>query len=375
MARVLKGLDGVNGGHIKRFAEVLRAEGVSAGRIYKYVVSLSRLSRVLGGKDFVLWSRGDVERVCVWLERQPFSPWTRQNYRVVLKRFFRWLRGGDDYPAEVKWIRTGLKAKDELLPDQLLTEEDVKRLVDAAEHIRDKAFIITLYESGGRVGELAAMKIGDVEFLERYATIVLRGKTGMRRIPIVAAMPYLLNWIENHPLKGRLDAPLWVAVGNINHGKRLSYGALAKILRVAAEKAKLKKHVHPHLLRHSRATFMAKRLTEAQMNVYFGWKQASRMPATYIHLSGRDVNEAVLGVYGLREPDKTDEVKLKPKECPRCRWLNMVNAQYCSRCGLILDVALTENMILYQEVLNREDLETLKSFLQQLKKGKIKVVG
>lgn len=371
LRRLLDGLSGVNADYIRSFAGFLRAEGVSVGRVYKYAVSLAKISGVMGGRDFASWGRNDVERFCVWLEQQPFSPWTRQNYRVVLKRFFKWLRGGDDYPPEVKWIRTSLKAKDELLPSQLLTEDDVKRLVDAADHIRDKAFIMTLYETGGRIGELANMRLCDVEFRERFATVVLKGKTGMRRIIVVAAMPYLLNWVENHPLKGCPEAPLWVGVGSLKRGEKIGYGGLARILRAAAEKAKLKKHVHPHLLRHSRATFMAKNLTEAQMNVYFGWRQGSRMPSTYVHLSGRDVDNAVLGVYGLKEVE-SEEPKLKPRECPRCRWLNTVDAKYCSRCGLILDVSIPLNDYIVETVaLKKEDYQALKELLNMIKRGKL----
>ncbi len=35
------------------------------------------------------------------------------------------------------------------------------------------------------------------------------------------------------------------------------------------------------------------------MNEIFGWKQGSDMPSIYVHLSSRDVNDAILGVYGL----------------------------------------------------------------------------
>jgi len=67
-------------------------------------------------------------------------------------------------------------------------------------------------------------------------------------------------------LKHDLDAPLWVNLGTVNRFKTMSYPALAKILKVAAERAELSKKVHPHKLRHSRATFLVSKLTEAQMN-------------------------------------------------------------------------------------------------------------
>ena len=61
-----------------------------------------------------------------------YSAWTKHDYKVCLKRFYKWLKGNDEvYPDEVKWIKTTLKRNQTLLPDDLLTEEEVKRVVDA----------------------------------------------------------------------------------------------------------------------------------------------------------------------------------------------------------------------------------------------------
>ncbi len=48
-------------------------------------------------------------------------------------------------------------------------DRNVARLVEAAENPRDKALLMTLYESGGRIGEVGSLKIRDVEFKENHA--------------------------------------------------------------------------------------------------------------------------------------------------------------------------------------------------------------
>ncbi len=202
---------------------------------------------------------------------------------------------------------------------------------------RDKAFVILLYESGARIGELGAMRIRDVAFEQGYARIMLRGKTGARQVIVVASMPYLADWIQHHPLRDDPDAPLWVNLGTVNRLEPMSYPALAKVLKTVAEKAGLKKRVHPHVLRHSRATFLARRLTEAQMSQMFGWKQGSRMPSIYVHLSGRDLEDALLGIYGLRKPEG-EKPELAPRVCPRCSESNQFDARFCSKCGMVLDL-------------------------------------
>lgn len=56
------------------------------------------------------------------------------------------------------------------------------------------------------------------------------------------------------------------------------------------------------------------------MNQVFGWRQASKMPSIYVHLSSRDIDNALLGVYGLKKPEE-GEPKLKPRICPQCNTL------------------------------------------------------
>jgi len=322
---------------LKEFERQLLSEGLTSIRVAKYLYTLSRIAEMLG-KPFEEATVEDIKDLVYRIERSGYSPWTKKDYKVALKRFYKWLKGNnEEYPPEVKWIKTTLKAKDELLPEDLLTEEEIMRLVNAVHSPRDKAFIITLYESGARIGELGSMRVRDVKFEEGYTALTLRGKTGARRVIVVAATPYLQTWIQNHPLKDDPNAPLWVNLGTVNRYKAMSYPALAKILKVAAKRAGLKKRIHPHILRHSRATFLASRLTEAQMNQIFGWRQGSKMPSIYVHLSGRDIDDALLGIYGLKKTGEK-EPRLKPKICPRCRTPNQFDARFCVKCGLALDV-------------------------------------
>ncbi|MBS7612227.1 tyrosine-type recombinase/integrase [Candidatus Bathyarchaeota archaeon] len=322
---------------LEEYEKQLLSEGLSAVRVAKYLYILRRIADMLD-KPFEEATVEDIKDLVYRIERGDYSPWTKHDYKVALKRFYKWLKGNnEEYPPEVKWIKTTLKARDELLPEDLLTEEDVMRLVNAVDSPRDKAFIITLYESGARIGELGSMRMRDVKFEEGYTALTLSGKTGSRRVIVVASTPYLMNWMQNHPLRSKPDAPLWVNMGTVNRYEAMTYPALAKILKVAAEKAGLGKKIHPHKLRHSRATFLASKLTEAQMNQVFGWRQGSKMPSIYVHLSGRDLDEAILGVYGLKKREET-EPKLKPKICPRCSTPNQFDARFCIKCGLALDV-------------------------------------
>lgn len=221
------------------------------------------------------------------------------------------------------------------LPKELLSADDVILLSEHTLNLRDKAFILFLYESGARIGEVLNLKIKDVENDQYGALITLFGKTGSRRIRIIASAPAINNWIKHHPI-GEGDSWLFCGLNHSTLGEQGDYFYFNKLIKVAKKKAGLKKPVNPHHFRHSRATELAKKLTEAQLCVYMGWEIGSREAATYVHLSGRDTDKAILALHGLAEREKESD-RFSSIQCPRCGIKNEPGAKFCSGCSLGLD--------------------------------------
>jgi len=324
---------------INQFYSHCLAEGLTLARISKLLHHIRRIAGILN-KDFYQASKDDVLRVVREIEvNTRWSPATKHDYKVILKKFYKWLRGTGDFPEEVRWIKPNFKRNNHRLPEELLAEEDVKKLVEAAQHPRDKALIFMLYESGCRIGELLSLRIRNVLFDENGAVLLVSGKTGQRRVRIIASAPLLSVWLNNHPFRENLDSPLWVVVGTKNHNQVLTYPSVATQFRKIARRAAIKKKVNPHAFRHARATFLANNLTEAQMKEYFGWVQSSGMAAVYVHLSGRDVDNAILKLQGLAESRKNEvDNSLKIKSCARCQERNSPVSKFCQRCGSPLDI-------------------------------------
>ena len=125
----------------------------------------------------------------------------------------------------------------------------------------------------------------------------------------------------------------------MNHetsGDQGEYRYFNKLIKKAAERVDIDKPVNPHHFRHSRATELAKKLTEANLCPYMGWEIGSREAATYVHLSGRDTDRAILAMHGLAEPE-TEKESFTPIRCPRCRKQNEPGSKFCSDCSLALD--------------------------------------
>lgn len=334
---------------IFRFKDFCETNGLGKFRIHRYLIMLVEIAEMLN-KDFEKATRQDIERLVQDFEKAEFekpqfkikktyAESTKASFKIAIKRFYKWFKGKDEtYPPEVAWIKTTIRQNRKTLPEHLFTEEEIGKLINAAEHPRDKALISTLYESGCRVGELLSTKINDVIFDQYGCAITVKGKTGMRRIRLVNSAPLLATWIDNNPFRGQSDGYLWVVLSNRNKHSELVYTTVKMLLKRLLKKAGINKRCNPHIFRHSRATYMANFLTEAQMCEYFGWKQGSDMPGVYVHLSGRDVDNAVLGIYGLSiQKEKEESTKVQPKKCVRCCYMNSPTSKFCNRCGLPLD--------------------------------------
>ena len=259
--------------------------------------------------------------------------------KTVTKLFFKFLNNGQ-YPECVTWIKSR-KSRGGKLPEELLTEDDVKNMIRVCTTTRDKAFISMLYESGCRLGEIISLKLKHVSFDDYGAAIMVDGKTGQRRVRLVSSVPYIRDWINSHPSKDSPESFLWVIVRrnieNQNFGKHISYVWTQHCITTIAKLAGIKKRVHAHLFRHSRLTELARAgFNDAQLKIFAGWVGSSDMSQIYIHLSGQDLDNALLEINGIKISKK--ESILKPRDCARCGEINPSTFSICKRCWFPLDM-------------------------------------
>ena len=324
---------------ILKFCEDLMIDGISKARIVKYLSSLKCLSEMLQ-KDFDKLKKEDVKHLVGLIQQKNYSPETKKCYKIIIKRFYKWIYQGENYPEVVSWIKTGISRSERNLPSEgdMLTEEDIQKILLAAEHPRNKAIIAMLWESGARVGEIANLLFKHVTFDEYGIKITVKGKTGSRKIRLIFSTPYVSTWINNHPYKNDPNAPLWINIGPKNNKKPISYASIRKLLQVISKKADIKKKHNPHLFRHSRATFLANYLTEFQMNEYFGWIQGSPMASTYVHMNGAQIDNALLALNGIKNEENKQSTNLQPRICPKCDTINQHDTKHCNKCGSIIDL-------------------------------------
>ncbi len=120
-------------------------KGLSVARIEKVLYSLYRLAFIFNS-NFVDATRQDIERVVEDIDKRDWADRYKGEFKICLRLFFRWLRHTEQYPPEVDWFKVREK-NSHRLPEEILTDQEVRRLADAAESPRDRALfqILTPY--------------------------------------------------------------------------------------------------------------------------------------------------------------------------------------------------------------------------------------
>jgi len=296
-----------------------------------YISNLALTERFLGKPLDKTTTKADIESYLNSISEQASN--TVIIKLLALKLYFKWLYGMKKGYPDVVDFPFPRRTLNNLTSSDLLTEEEVLKLINVADSLRDKALISLLFDSACRIGEIINLDIEDVKLDTDTGSIDVDGKTGRRTVPISKSIPFLRDWINCHPIK-KADSPLFCSVKN-NFGKRTSDENIRAMLKTVKKRAGIKKHIFPHLFRHSRLTQLDKKqLSHTAMKYFAGWSKSSNMPSVYSHFSAQDTTEAVYSVDGvINKKVEIDKKILEPVKCWNCKSLQNPNNLFCSTCN------------------------------------------
>jgi integrase len=212
----------------------------------------------------------------------------------------------------------------------LLTEPEIRQILAACKTSRDRALISVLYEGALRIGEIGMLTWDKVTFDEYGLIINCDFKTGKPRfIRCVFATPYLKEWQKDS--KGSSISFVFVT----NRNEPPTYEMLYRQIRRLAQRAEIKKPVHPHIFRHSRITHLLQQgMGETAVKLMMWGSVESDMFKAYAHLTGADVNKAVLELHGImQKKTKEKDHSLEARECPRCHAIAAPTQKFCGVCA------------------------------------------
>lgn len=323
---------------IYRFLEHIAPE-VSERRLTFYTHKLRKIASWLQ-RDFESVSEDDLRSLVTYLSKGSaredggkYSLGSVHGYKVTLKRFYRWLEGNDEeYPRKVRWIKTSGDATRIKEPEQLLTFEEVLRMIRCARNPRDKAMVSFLYESGARMSELLSMRIRHLEFTPTVVKATLPvSKTRPRVIPLVSCSRHLATWLNYHPAKDDPDAPIW-ADPKHGGGPALKSQTVNGILKQMAAEAGIRKRVYPHLFRACSITHkQAAGWPEQAIKAFHGLCKDSKVMKYYSHLSYANLEDVQRKMNGL--PVENAAEQSNSVRCSGCGRRNPLYVETCE-CGL-----------------------------------------
>ncbi len=221
--------------------------------------------------------------------------------RLAALRFFflktlkkRWGTDDTPYPKKVHRLPT------------VLSQEEVAQLINSAPTPLYRILLMTLYATGARCAEVARLQVRNIDS-QRMVVHIQGGKGRLDRDVMLS--PALLEALREH--WSRLKPKVWLFPGGRWHTAPQPIGTktLWHACRYAAQRAGLKKPVHPHTLRHCFATHLLEAGADLRTIQFLLGHHDLKETTLYLHLSTRHLNATAspLDALALSAPGKKTE--------------------------------------------------------------------
>ena len=235
-----------NSEYLKLFLDAKRIEGCSERTLQYYKVTVEQMLKRISTPIRKMTTDEIRTYLVEYQQRGGCSKVTIDNIRRNISSFFSWLEE-EDYILKSPMRRIH-KIKTKTVVKEVISDENMEKMRDACDEMRDLAIIDMLYSTGMRVGELVRLNIEDVNMEQRECVVFGKGDKE-RRVYFDAKakihlMEYLASRTDNNPA-------LFVSLDGRH--KRLEISGVEIRLRQLGRKLSLER-IHPHKFRRTMAT-------------------------------------------------------------------------------------------------------------------------
>jgi len=171
----------------------------------------------------------------------------------------------------------------------ILSQDEVARLIESARTPFHRTILMTLYATGVRRAELAHLQIADVD--PERMVLHIRGGKGRKDRDVVLS-PHLLDELRQHDRRLARKPTAWLFPGGCRH--TADYPINDKVVwwacRAAAQRAGIRKPLHPHTLRHCFATHLLEAGADLRtIQILLGHSDLKET-TIYLHASQRHIS-------------------------------------------------------------------------------------
>lgn len=314
------------------------------------------------------------------LEKKYIGTWN--DYLLKLRTFYRWVynsngNGNDtkdlEYWTTPEFLKIKKKQSKRISPymnNEIWEKDELQSIIKYEISRRNKAIVSLLWDLDARPHEITLLKIKNIRLKEKYGEgeIPLTAKTGSGPILLTFSLPYVRDWLNEHPDKNNTEARL---ICTLRDGLPISVGYIYDVMvqlrdRIKRlvisgsitdqrEKEKLEyflntKKWNPYCIRHSAITADSDYLPEYALKKKVRWSMNSQQGRRYIKNRMCDeLRNKILEQNGI-----IIDSDLKPKPtsavCPRCELVNQIENKYCSKCSYPLTPEAFEEIKQCEEI-------------------------
>ncbi|NTU88360.1 MAG: tyrosine recombinase XerC [Actinobacteria bacterium] len=217
--------------------------------------------------DFLAWTQRagidpsslthrEFRRYLAELDGAKYSRRTINRRLSAVRGYYSWLTEMEEIPNNPTGIVSGPKQPKSL--PRLIPKEDMNKILticdtSTPEGLRDQTILEVLYASGARVGEVASVKVSDIDFSDGQVKVL--GKGSKQRI--IPLHPFAMKTIQRYLVDARLKLQgknSGDALFLSTRGNPMSTDAIRKVFKDILQAAGVDSSYSPHDVRHTFAT-------------------------------------------------------------------------------------------------------------------------
>ncbi|WP_134902207.1 tyrosine-type recombinase/integrase [Paenibacillus polymyxa] len=259
----------------KELRDALVARGYSSKTIKAYISQTERFFAGLQGTEASINDAVVQKYALVLLEKGLSHAYVNQAISA-LKFYFRHVL---KQPKSSAYVRPKKESK---LPD-VLSLNEVMRLLKVVKNLKHKASLYLTYTSGLRVSEVVRLRLEDCD-RERKVLKVRQGKGRKDRQTLLSEAAFAV--VEQYI--GVEQPADWLFPGQ-REGRHLTERSAQKVFEKALAEAGIRKQVSIHSLRHSFATHLLENGIDLRYIQELLGHQSVRTTERYTHVSRRDI--------------------------------------------------------------------------------------
>jgi integrase/recombinase XerD len=273
----LEPLDDLKKEAIQTFIRYLNSKRYSSNTIKVYSDSMSTFFRYFSMKDISDISNDDlIDFNNNYILKNNFSSSYQNQVVNAVKIYFSAIH---HKKIDVELIHRPRREK--VLPN-VLSKEEVKAILDAPYNLKHRAMLAMIYSCGLRRGELLNLTKFDID--SKRMVVIIRMAKG-KKDRIVPLSPKILNLLRDYYKSYNPKEFLFEG----QSGGKYSEKSLENVLKQSLFKARNKKPVTLHWLRHSYATHLLENGTDLRYIQDLLGHKSSKTTEIYTHVSTKNI--------------------------------------------------------------------------------------